>query len=613
MSLMITDQCINCDVCKQECPRGAISEGDEIYQIDPLLCDECKGEFDTAQCVEYCPVDCIEPYYPVISPDEMERLLTSPDPDVRAQFAARGEFTAEQLERGLTDPVEKVREMYVRVGKLNYDQVARCLNDPSPAIRQELVERHGLAPELVKIAWQDSAVSVRAAAYRIFSIDTEQVALGLQDPSAWIRRVVMGKAEPSADQLRVLINDPDDDVRQLVLTKAQITADIVATALADTNPRVREAAAKRTEIPLSKVQIEQGLADADPAVRMAMLERGDYVPTAADMERWMATLDVKERIKLISLSKGSLTPAQVTRYLNDPSAEIRCALMARPEVGGMALDRDEYERGLTDSDAAVRAAVAALPLLAPNAEQIERGLTDPDQWVRRAFAARADYTPTKQQIERGLKDESTELAFLARPDVRLNKTQDRRRLARIDRGLNSMWSEDRERFAQRTDFTPTPQQLERGLTDRWLVVRQAFYQRTDCVLTDEQRQRAHEPGGKFSVTESTDYEEYGEDYILSCPKCPHCDHRMFGDDTNYCEHIAFVYDYDSSGISVENAATQEQIDWLNGSNSRRKFDALCRKFKLKRQHYEEGGMHGGPSFIFAYMAKPDDCGHSPDQ
>lgn len=59
MSLFITDECINCDVCEPECPNGAISQGEEIYVIDPDLCTECVGHFDTPQCVEVCPVDCI--------------------------------------------------------------------------------------------------------------------------------------------------------------------------------------------------------------------------------------------------------------------------------------------------------------------------------------------------------------------------------------------------------------------------------------------------------------------------------------------------------------------------------------------------------------------------
>jgi ferredoxin len=60
MSLKISDECINCDVCEPECPNGAISQGDEIYIIDPNLCTECVGHFDTPQCIEVCPVDCID-------------------------------------------------------------------------------------------------------------------------------------------------------------------------------------------------------------------------------------------------------------------------------------------------------------------------------------------------------------------------------------------------------------------------------------------------------------------------------------------------------------------------------------------------------------------------
>jgi len=59
MSLMITDQCINCDVCEPECPNQAIAAGVEIYVIDPKRCTECVGHFEKPRCVEVCPVDCI--------------------------------------------------------------------------------------------------------------------------------------------------------------------------------------------------------------------------------------------------------------------------------------------------------------------------------------------------------------------------------------------------------------------------------------------------------------------------------------------------------------------------------------------------------------------------
>ena len=59
MALMITDECINCDVCVPECPNLAIFLGPEIYQIDPDKCTECVGHHDEPQCVVVCPVNCI--------------------------------------------------------------------------------------------------------------------------------------------------------------------------------------------------------------------------------------------------------------------------------------------------------------------------------------------------------------------------------------------------------------------------------------------------------------------------------------------------------------------------------------------------------------------------
>lgn len=66
MALMITDECINCDVCEPECPNNAISPGDEIYVIDHNRCTECVGHYDEPQCVAVCPVDCIpkDPEHP---------------------------------------------------------------------------------------------------------------------------------------------------------------------------------------------------------------------------------------------------------------------------------------------------------------------------------------------------------------------------------------------------------------------------------------------------------------------------------------------------------------------------------------------------------------------
>jgi ferredoxin len=78
MALMITDECINCDVCEPECPNEAIAQGEEIYVIDPGRCTECVGHFDVPQCRKVCPVECIplDPSY-VESRDTLEAKYRS--------------------------------------------------------------------------------------------------------------------------------------------------------------------------------------------------------------------------------------------------------------------------------------------------------------------------------------------------------------------------------------------------------------------------------------------------------------------------------------------------------------------------------------------------------
>ena len=83
MALMITDECINCDVCEPECPNQAIYLGEKIYEIDPSKCTECVGHFDEPQCVSVCPVECIDP--DPDHPESQEQLLAK-----LAQLQAEG-------------------------------------------------------------------------------------------------------------------------------------------------------------------------------------------------------------------------------------------------------------------------------------------------------------------------------------------------------------------------------------------------------------------------------------------------------------------------------------------------------------------------------------------
>ena len=53
MAHVITDSCVACGTCIDECPVGAISEGD-IYSIDADTCIDCGA------CAAACPAGAIE-------------------------------------------------------------------------------------------------------------------------------------------------------------------------------------------------------------------------------------------------------------------------------------------------------------------------------------------------------------------------------------------------------------------------------------------------------------------------------------------------------------------------------------------------------------------------
>jgi len=94
MAIRITEECINCGACEDECPNQAIREdaAAEKRVVDPKRCTECVGFFEKEACQEICPVECCRP-----DPDapETEAELIArvralwPDKDLSANFPTK--------------------------------------------------------------------------------------------------------------------------------------------------------------------------------------------------------------------------------------------------------------------------------------------------------------------------------------------------------------------------------------------------------------------------------------------------------------------------------------------------------------------------------------------
>ena len=103
MATMITSECINCGACEPECPNEAITQQDDLYVIDPVLCTECVGFHDYEACAAVCPVDCC-----VTDPNnvESETVLIERARELHTDVEFGNEFESRFSTEGAAEPAE---------------------------------------------------------------------------------------------------------------------------------------------------------------------------------------------------------------------------------------------------------------------------------------------------------------------------------------------------------------------------------------------------------------------------------------------------------------------------------------------------------------------------
>ena len=138
MATMITEECINCGACEPECPNEAITQQDDLYVIDPILCTECVGFHDYEACAAVCPVDCCVTDPNNVEPEDVliqrARELHT-DVDFGAEFESRfrtGDGATEEAAAAVADGANGAAEASAEVAEAPAAAVPAVPASPAP-------------------------------------------------------------------------------------------------------------------------------------------------------------------------------------------------------------------------------------------------------------------------------------------------------------------------------------------------------------------------------------------------------------------------------------------------------------------------------------------------
>lgn len=244
----------------------------------------------------------------------------------------------------------------------------------------------------------------------------------------------------------------------------QISEHFISLGLNDPSVAVRRIFVQELHRPLTPQENQQALLDESPHVRFEAVERTDFEPT--EKEFGLCFNDPSIGVRLALLRKEvSLTNEQITHCLKAREKRIRLFIV---QAAHLSLSPEHIEIGVNDGEWEVRRNLLLRENLKITPEQQEKSLSDPHPIVRAAALQRTELPLSGWQIDRvfcnyeslvGSREYpqffylSEISALLDRKDIFLSEQQYRR-------GLNYTYRNIATLFAERPDFTPSPELFE---------------------------------------------------------------------------------------------------------------------------------------------------------
>jgi hypothetical protein len=230
-----------------------------------------------------------------------------------------------------------------------------------------------------------------------------------------------------------------------------MTTEAIEAQLESPDWRIRRATVENENIPLTYAHFCKGLEDEHESVRYAFVTR------------------LNEEISSGKIKASDISKEQIEKGLTDSNAGVR-AEFASMDV---QFTPGQISRGVRDNDKVARIFIFRTDVHLTQ-EDIEFGLQRPETWLRIGFSKHRDCIPTPEQLERGLTDEKWMVRgnFIELHGSKMSDHQ-------IERSLNDRESLVREIAAKQPHFYPSIEQEYRGLNDVDNSVKKVFETRRE--------------------------------------------------------------------------------------------------------------------------------------